>query len=207
MEYSCQTYQLKCNECGRTFGNRPLSGCPDCLAPLEIHYDLEAIRKTGRFTREAIAAGPFNIWRYAALLPIPAGFEPDLPVGSPRSSARRTSASASAQTISTSRTTPSASPRSPSRTASSRSPSPMRRPSASPPSAALPPGILQTLSPPRPRALASRPPSSCQRTSSPPRSSTPSSTARASSASTATTTTSTASPPRSPTSTTGLRQR
>jgi threonine synthase len=81
MEYSCQTYQLKCNECGRTFGNRPLSGCPDCLAPLEVHYDLEAIRKEGRFTRHAIAAGPHNIWRYAALLPIPEGFEPDLPVG------------------------------------------------------------------------------------------------------------------------------
>jgi threonine synthase len=81
MEYSCQTYQLKCNECGRTFGNRPLSGCPDCLAPLEVHYDLEAIRRAGKFTRAAIAAGPHNIWRYAALLPIPEGFEPDLPVG------------------------------------------------------------------------------------------------------------------------------
>ncbi len=81
MEYSCQTYELKCNECGRRFGNRPLSGCPDCLAPLEIAYDLELIRKQGRFTRASIAAGPFNIWRYAALLPIPEGFEPDLPVG------------------------------------------------------------------------------------------------------------------------------
>ncbi len=81
MEYSCQTYELKCNECGRRFGNRPLSGCPECLAPLEITYDLEEIRKTGRFTRDAIAAGPHNIWRYAALLPIPEGFEPDLPVG------------------------------------------------------------------------------------------------------------------------------
>ena len=45
MEYSCQTYELKCNECGRRFGNRPLSGCPDCLAPLEIHYDLDAIKR------------------------------------------------------------------------------------------------------------------------------------------------------------------
>ena len=81
MEYSCQTYELKCNECGRRFGNRPLSGCPECLAPLEITYDLEAIRKTGRFTRDAITAGPHSIWRYAALLPIPEGFEPDLPVG------------------------------------------------------------------------------------------------------------------------------
>jgi threonine synthase len=81
MEYSCQTYQLKCNECGRAYGNRPLSGCPECLAPLEVHYDLAKIQAEGRFTKAAIAAGPHNIWRYAALLPIPEGFEPDLPVG------------------------------------------------------------------------------------------------------------------------------
>lgn len=81
MEYSCQTYQLKCNDCGRAFGNRPLSGCPDCLAPLEIHYDLAAIQQRTPVTRASIAAGPHNIWRYAALLPIPQGFEPDLPVG------------------------------------------------------------------------------------------------------------------------------
>ncbi len=81
MEYSCQTYQLKCNECGRTYGNRPLSGCPECLAPLEIAYDLPAIQASGKFTRAAIQAGPHSIWRYAALLPIPEGFEPDLPVG------------------------------------------------------------------------------------------------------------------------------
>src|SRR6202030_1777315 len=39
----------------------------------------EAVR--GIFTRENISAGPANIWRYAALLPIPDGFQPDLPVG------------------------------------------------------------------------------------------------------------------------------
>ena len=81
MEYSCQTYQLKCNECGRLFGNRPLSGCPECLAPLEVTYDLGKIEREGRFTKASIQAGPHNIWRYAALLPIPEGFEPDLPVG------------------------------------------------------------------------------------------------------------------------------
>jgi len=79
MDYSCSVYELKCNECGKRFGNRPLSACDDCLAPLEVHYDLEAVR--GEFTREKISAGPMNIWRYKALLPIPAGFEPDLPVG------------------------------------------------------------------------------------------------------------------------------
>lgn len=81
MEYSCKTYQLRCNECGRTFGNRPLSGCPECLAPLEVHYDYEALRQRHGITRTTIAAGPHSIWRYAALLPIPEGFEPDLPVG------------------------------------------------------------------------------------------------------------------------------
>lgn len=81
MEYSCIKYELKCNECGRRFGNRPLSGCPECLAPLEITYDLDFIKREGKFTRAAIQAGPHNIWRYAALLPIPDGYEPDLPVG------------------------------------------------------------------------------------------------------------------------------
>lgn len=79
MNYSCTAYELKCNECGKRFGNQPLSACPDCLAPLEVAYDLEAAR--GVFTREAIAAGPPSIWRYAALLPIPEGYQPDLPVG------------------------------------------------------------------------------------------------------------------------------
>ena len=79
MEYSCSAYELKCNECGKRFGNRPLSGCPDCLGPLEIAYDLDSAR--GEFTRDAIGKGPANIWRYARLLPIPDGFQPDLPVG------------------------------------------------------------------------------------------------------------------------------
>jgi threonine synthase len=79
MEYSCNLYELRCNECGKSFGNRPLSACPDCFAPLEVQYDLEQIR--GKFTRESVAAGPANIWRYKELLPIPEGFQPDLPVG------------------------------------------------------------------------------------------------------------------------------
>jgi threonine synthase len=81
MSYSCSAvaYELKCNECGKLYGNQPLSACPDCLAPLEVTYDLDAAR--GVFTREAIAKGPANIWRYATLLPLPKGFEPDLPVG------------------------------------------------------------------------------------------------------------------------------
>ena len=79
LESSCTVYELRCNECGKSFGNRPLSACDDCLAPLEVKYDLDSVR--GRFTRESVAAGPANIWRYKELLPIPVGFEPDLPVG------------------------------------------------------------------------------------------------------------------------------
>ena len=79
MDYSCTAYQLRCNECGRLFGNQPRSACDDCLAPLEVAFDLEAVCKT--FTRAAIAAGPPCMWRYAALLPVPEEFRPDLPVG------------------------------------------------------------------------------------------------------------------------------
>lgn len=79
MSASCTVYELRCGECGKSYGNQPLSACPDCLAPLEVQYDLESVR--GRFTRESVAAGPANIWRYKQLLPIPDGFEPDLPVG------------------------------------------------------------------------------------------------------------------------------
>ncbi len=79
MDYSCSNYELACNECGKRYGNRPLSGCPDCLAPLEVVYDL--LNAKGVFTRDSIARGPASIWRYARLLPVPEGFQPDLPVG------------------------------------------------------------------------------------------------------------------------------
>jgi len=79
MDYSCSNYELACNECGKRYGNRPLSGCPDCLAPLEVVYDL--LNAKGVFTRDSIARGPASIWRYARMLPVPEGFQPDLPVG------------------------------------------------------------------------------------------------------------------------------
>ena len=79
MDYSCTNYELICSECGKRYGNRPLSACPDCLAPLEVVYDLLSAK--GVFTRDSIARGPASIWRYARLLPVPEGFQPDLPVG------------------------------------------------------------------------------------------------------------------------------
>src|SRR6266566_1718673 len=72
-------YTLRCRECNRDWGNRPGSICEDCLAPLEVKYDLDAARST--FTPENIARRPANLWRYAELLPIPAGYKPEIPVG------------------------------------------------------------------------------------------------------------------------------
>jgi threonine synthase len=77
-------YELRCRECGRSWGNQPRSICHECFSPLEITYDYETIRAAiaqGTFSRERIAQRPPNMWRYAELLPLPAGFEPRLPVG------------------------------------------------------------------------------------------------------------------------------
>ena len=72
-------YTLRCRECNRDWGNRPSSICEDCLAPLDVKYDLDAARSS--FTRDNIARRPANLWRYAELLPIPAGYKPEIPVG------------------------------------------------------------------------------------------------------------------------------
>ncbi len=82
-------YELRCRECGRSWGNQPRSICHECFSALEVSYDYDAIRNRnakgtsaqGAFTRERIAQRPPNMWRYAELLPLPAGFEPRLPVG------------------------------------------------------------------------------------------------------------------------------
>ncbi|HEY0308813.1 MAG TPA: threonine synthase [Acidobacteriaceae bacterium] len=78
MSFAC-AYELRCHECGRSFGNQPLTICDECFSPLEVCYDIDSAK--GIVTRESIAAGPASIWRYAALLPVPKGFQPDLPVG------------------------------------------------------------------------------------------------------------------------------
>src|SRR5579864_9184458 len=72
-------YELRCRECQKSWGNVPKSICEDCFSPLEVFYDYDSIRHD--FTREKIAAGPPNIWRYSALLPLPDKHEPTLPVG------------------------------------------------------------------------------------------------------------------------------
>jgi threonine synthase len=72
-------YELRCRECGKTWGNQPRSICDDCFSPLEVSYDYDAVR--GEFTRERVAQRPPNIWRYSELLPLPQDFQPTLPVG------------------------------------------------------------------------------------------------------------------------------
>ena len=62
-------YELRCRECNKSWGNVAKSVCEDCFSPLEVFYDYDAIRAD--FTREKIAQGPPNIWRYSALLPLP----------------------------------------------------------------------------------------------------------------------------------------
>ena len=72
-------YELRCRECGKTYPNTPLSICEECFSPLEVQCDLNAARRT--FTREAIAKGPSSMWRYQALLPVPADYVPSTPAG------------------------------------------------------------------------------------------------------------------------------
>ncbi|GAB7002889.1 threonine synthase [Nocardioides sp. AN3] len=60
---------LSCRECGTEVELGPSYACPECFGPLEVAYDFPAV------TREEIAAGPANIWRYKALLPVPDDIE------------------------------------------------------------------------------------------------------------------------------------
>jgi threonine synthase len=72
-------FELRCRECRRAWGNGASAFCEDCFSPLEVVYDLERLR--GRLTREAIAARPASLWRYAELLPATPGGGDRLPVG------------------------------------------------------------------------------------------------------------------------------
>jgi threonine synthase len=73
------SYELVCRDCGRRYGNQPLSICGECFSPLEVAFDMAVARKT--FTRERIAQGPQSMWRYQALLPVPDDYIPTTPAG------------------------------------------------------------------------------------------------------------------------------
>ncbi len=57
---------LSCRECGHREVLGPYYACTECFGPLEVAYEFPEI------TREEIEAGPANIRRYKALLPVPA---------------------------------------------------------------------------------------------------------------------------------------
>src|SRR6266566_659529 len=81
-------YELRCRECGKTWGNVPRSFCEDCFSPLEVAYDYDALKKIAR--RENLARRDFNMWRYAELLPLPEDFTgPNAVGGTPLVASRK----------------------------------------------------------------------------------------------------------------------
>lgn len=78
-EAMAELFELRCRECGKTWGNVPKSFCEDCFSPLEVAYDYDALKKKVR--RENLAERTFNMWRYAELLPLPEDFKPETAVG------------------------------------------------------------------------------------------------------------------------------
>ena len=58
---------LQCRECGKTYPVSPRVVC-DCLAPLEVQYDMEGWKRA--LTREKIASRPPTLWRYREMLPL-----------------------------------------------------------------------------------------------------------------------------------------
>ncbi len=57
---------LVCRACGAHANLGADYSCWECFGPLEVAYEF------GDITREQIEAGPLSLWRYAALLPVPA---------------------------------------------------------------------------------------------------------------------------------------
>jgi threonine synthase len=60
--------ELVCRECGASYPLGPHYACSGCFGPLEVGYDHSG---RPRVTRESVAAGPQNLWRYRDLLPVP----------------------------------------------------------------------------------------------------------------------------------------
>src|SRR5215467_2619780 len=65
-------YELRCRECGKTWGNVPRSFCEDCFSPLEVAYNYDSLKKIA--SREKLSSRSFNMWRYSELLPLSEDF-------------------------------------------------------------------------------------------------------------------------------------
>ena len=59
---------LTCHLCGATYPPKASWVCSDCLGPLEVSYDYNAVRKA--ISRELIESRPRSLWRYVELLPV-----------------------------------------------------------------------------------------------------------------------------------------
>jgi threonine synthase len=59
---------LQCRECGQLYAAEARHVCELCFGPLEVAYDYDVVATS--VSRESIAAGPRNLWRYQGLLPI-----------------------------------------------------------------------------------------------------------------------------------------
>jgi threonine synthase len=70
---------LRCRVCETQYPLDPIGVCSRCFGPLDPVYDRDEQRRT--ISRESIAAGPLNIWRYADFLPVAAPAEQRLAPG------------------------------------------------------------------------------------------------------------------------------
>jgi len=59
---------LRCRKCGKEYPLQAQNLCDFCLSPLEVNYDYKAM--AAAISRESIAKGPANMWRYRDLLPV-----------------------------------------------------------------------------------------------------------------------------------------
>ena len=59
---------LTCHLCGKTYPAEALWVCAECLGPLEVSYDYDAVRSV--MTRSLVESRPRSLWRYLELLPV-----------------------------------------------------------------------------------------------------------------------------------------
>lgn len=59
---------LRCRECDAEYAPTRLTVCDACFGPLEVSYEMDAVREA--FRPEAIASRPRDLWRYRELLPV-----------------------------------------------------------------------------------------------------------------------------------------
>ena len=64
-----QLTHLECSNCAATFpADRLITTCPECAKVLYARYDLTAAAR--EMTPEALASRPWDLWRYAEILPV-----------------------------------------------------------------------------------------------------------------------------------------